>query len=126
MPAGVPRTTRTAVTARPKTNTSVGQPTSSPPTPSSTGTGPAPVRRTKPASTKPMSAMNRPMPTPIAVLSCIGMALKMTRRRPTRTSSRMTSPSSTTRPIASAQLICDAIENVTKALSPSPVATANG
>ena len=30
------------------------------------------IRRTKPASTKPMSAMNRPMPTEIATFSCGG------------------------------------------------------
>jgi len=70
--------------------------------------------------------MNNPMPTLIAVLSSIGIALKITVRRPTSTSTVMSSPSSTTRPIASAQLICDATEKVTKALSPSPVATAKG
>ena len=30
------------------------------------------IRRTKPASTKPISAMNRPMPTEIATLSWAG------------------------------------------------------
>jgi hypothetical protein len=38
----------------------------------------------------------------------------------------MTKPSSTTSPIASSQLICEATEKVTNALSPSPVAMANG
>ena len=38
----------------------------------------------------------------------------------------MTSPSSTTRPIASAHDIWDAIPNATKAFKPSPVAIANG
>jgi hypothetical protein len=122
----VRRATSTAVSSRPNTKTTVGQPLRSPPTPSSTGTGPVPVRRTNPASTRPMSAMNRPMPTLIAVFSATGMALKTATRKPVSTSSPMTRPSSTTSPIASAQLICDATENVTKALSPRPVAIANG
>ena len=94
--------------------------------PSSTGTGPAPVRRTKPASTRPMSAMNRPMPTEIATFSWAGTAWKTAVRKPVSTSTRMTRPSSTTRPIASAQVIWLAIENATKALSPRPVASASG
>jgi hypothetical protein len=122
----VRRTSSTAVSSRPITKTTVGQPCSSPPTPSWTGTGPASVRRTKPASTSPISAMNRPMPTLMAVFSSIGIALKIAVRRPTRTRTAITMPSSTTSPMASAQLICDATEKVTKALRPSPVATANG
>ena len=70
--------------------------------------------------------MNRPMPTLIAVLSCSGIALKTALRKPVSTSSVMIRPSSTTSPIASAQLICEAIEKVTKTLSPRPVAIANG
>jgi hypothetical protein len=70
--------------------------------------------------------MNRPIPTLIAVLSSIGIALKIAVRRPTRTRIAITMPSSTTRPMASAQLIWDATEKVTKALSPSPAARANG
>ena len=116
----VRRATSTAVSSRPKTNTSVGQPRSSPPTPSCTGTGPTSVRRTKPASTRPISAMNRPMPTLIAVFSCIGIALKTAVRRPASTRTAMTMPSSTTRPIASAQLICDATENVDEGVEPEP------
>ena len=38
----------------------------------------------------------------------------------------MISPSMTTSPMASAQLICDAMEKATKAFSPSPVASASG
>ena len=34
------------------------------------------IRRTKPASTKPISAMNRPMPTEIAIFSWAGTAWK--------------------------------------------------
>ena len=84
------------------------------------------MRRTKPASTKPISAMNSPMPTLMAVLSWAGIALKTAPRTPVSTSTAMTMPSSTTRPIASAQLICVAMEKVTKAFSPSPVAIAKG
>ena len=99
--APVPRrATNTVVSSRPTTNTSVGQPCKLPPTPNSTGTGPAAVRRTKPASTKPMSAMNRPMPTLMAVFSCAGMAWKTAVRKPVSTSRVMTTPSSTTSPMA--------------------------
>ena len=96
--------------------------------PSSTGTGPVPVRRTKPASTSPMMVMNRPMPTEIAVLSSPGMARKTACLNPVSTSARMMTPSMTIRPIASAQVMSGslAIPKVTKALSPRPVASARG
>ena len=122
--------TYSAITrSRPSTKTSTGQPSSWPPIaeldrhggPATSG-----MRRTKPASTKPISAMNRPMPTEIAVLSCAGTAWKTAVRKPVSTSTRMIRPSSTTRPIASAQVIWLAIENATNALSPSPVASASG
>ena len=120
------RTTSTIVRSSPITNTSVGQPRSWVATPSSTGTGRFAVRRTKPASTKPISAMNSPMPTPIAVLSCGGMAWNTAVRKPVSTSAVITRPSSTTRPIASGQLIRLAMPNATNAFSPRPVAIANG
>ena len=47
-------------------------------------------------------------------------------RNPVRTSTVMTRPSRTTRPMASAQLISLAMEKVTKAFRPSPVARAKG
>ena len=50
-------------------NTTTGHPTRFPPAPSSTGTGPDWVRRTNPASTKPISAMNKPIPTEIAIFN---------------------------------------------------------
>ncbi len=84
------------------------------------------MRRTKPASTKPISAMNRPMPTEIATLSCAGTAWKTAFRKPVSTSTRITRPSITTRPIASAQVIWLAIEKATKAFRPRPVASASG
>ena len=84
------------------------------------------IRRTKPASTKPISAMNRPMPTEIATLSWAGTAWKTASRKPVSTSTRITRPSITTRPIASAQVIWLAIENATNAFRPSPVASASG
>ena len=46
--------------------------------------GPVPVRRTKPASTRPMIVMNSPMPTLIAVLSEVGTARKTAVRSITR------------------------------------------
>jgi hypothetical protein len=75
----VRRATSTAVSSSPTTKTTVGQPCSCPAGPSCSGTvvpAASGMRRTKPASTRPMSAMNSPMPTLMAVLSCIGMALK--------------------------------------------------
>ena len=70
--------------------------------------------------------MKRPMPTEIAILSCAGTAWKTASRKPVSTRTRMIRPSRTTRPMASAQVIWLAIEKVTKALSPSPVASASG
>ena len=54
------------------------------------------------------------------------MAWKTAIRNPVSTSTRMTTPSITTSPIASAQVIWLAIANATKALRPSPVARASG
>ena len=62
-------TIKAIVKKRPKAKTMIGQPTRVPPSPSVTGTGPEDVRRTKPASTRPMRAMNRPIPTEIAIFS---------------------------------------------------------
>jgi hypothetical protein len=126
-----PRTTRTSstdVSSRPATKTTVGQPASAPPTPSSTGTGPPAGLLTKPASTKPMNVMNRPIPTLIAVFRADGTAWKIAVRCPVSTSTEMMSPSSTTRPIASAQVMPGslAIPKVTKAFRPRPVASASG
>ena len=73
-----------------------------------------------------MSAMNRPMPTEIATLSWLGTAWNTAVRNPVSTSTRMTKPSSTITPMASAQVIWLAIEKATNALSPRPVASASG
>ena len=78
------------------------------------------TRRTKPASTKPMKAMNRPIPTEIATFSCDGTAWKTAFRKPVSTSTRMTRPSITISPIAAAQVICGAIATATKAFRPEP------
>ena len=55
--------------------------------PSSTGTvvRPRGYGARSPASTKPMSAMNRPMPTQIAIFSCAGTAWKTAFRNPVST-----------------------------------------
>ncbi|CAB4898940.1 unannotated protein [freshwater metagenome] len=55
---------------RPKPKMIIGHPTRVPLSPSVTGTGPAPVRRTNPASTRPINVMKSPIPTEIAILSC--------------------------------------------------------
>ena len=120
------RTISAMMRSVPKTNTTVGQPTRLPFTPRPTGTGPAAVRRTKPASTNPIRAMNRPIPTEIAILICAGTALNTATRNPVSTSTKMIRPSRTTRPIAAAHVICDAIPTATNVLSPRPVANARG
>ena len=127
-----PRTLRTQsaiMSARPRQNTSTGQPPRWPSTPSWTGTvvwKASGMRVTTRASTKPMRAMNRPIPTEIATLSCCGTAWKTALRKPVSTSSRITMPSSTTRPIAAPQVDWRAIVLATNALRPSPVARASG
>ena len=73
------RTHRAISRASPAAKTSTGHPESSPPSPSCTGTvvcAASGMRVTNPASTKPISAMKRPIPTEIATLSCVGTAWK--------------------------------------------------
>ncbi len=120
------RATSTATSSRPTENTRTGQPSRAPPMPSSTGTGPTAVRRTNPPSTRPMSAMNSPMPTPMAVLSCSGTAVNTAVRNPVSTSTVMSRPSITTSPIAAGQDMVLAMPKATNALRPSPAASANG
>ncbi len=103
-----PRTLRvisTIASSSPITKTSSGHPANDPLMPSSTGVARLAGIRTNPASTKPMKAMNRPMPTLIAVLSSIGTALNTAVRNPVSTSTRMIRPSSTTMPIASGHVM---------------------
>ena len=114
------------INRRPKQNTTIGQPTRVPPSPSVTGTGPAPVRRTKPASTRPINAIKRPIPTEIAIFSCAGTAPNTAFLKPVRTRMVMMIPSRTTSPIASAHDICDAILTATNVFRPRPVASASG
>ena len=84
------------------------------------------IRRTKPASTNPISAMKSPMPTEMATLSWRGTAWKTASRNPVSTSTRIRTPSITTRPMASAQVICEATATARNALRPRPVAIASG
>ena len=123
------RTTRAMVSSRPKQNTTVGQPIRRLPTPSCTGTvvlATSGMRRTNPASTKPMKAMNRPMPTLMDCLRASGMTFITHSRRPVTTSRVMTMPSSTTMPMAAGQDITAASWKATTALRPRPAAIANG
>ena len=128
--APLTRVTHRAITSsRPKAKTSTGQPDRVPLAPSCTGTVvllASGMRRTTPESTNPIRVMNRPMPTEIATLSCAGTAWKTAVRKPVSTRTRMIRPSRTTRPIASAQVICWATVNATNAFSPRPVASASG
>ena len=111
--------------------TNDGQPSSWPSMPSPTGTvvpAASGMRRTKPALTRPMKAMNMPMPTTIAAFRLAGTALNTAVRKPVRTSTSMVRPETTTRPMASAQVSPGFAATVTamKALTPRPVAMANG
>ena len=90
---------------RPNPNTTIGQPTRFPLSPSVTGTGPAPVRRTKPESTRPIKVMKRPIPTEIAIFNCCGTARNTAVRNPVRTKTVIMMPSRTMRPIASAHVM---------------------
>ena len=120
----------------PKAKITIGHPTSCPPSPSSRGTADGlelvlpqttfGVLLTKPASTRPMSAIKSPIPTEIATLSDVGIALKTATRKPVRTRTRINIPSIKTNPIACSQVEFLAIETATKVLSPKPVASARG
>ena len=129
MAPGTLRTHRAINSNIPKAKTRTGQPVSTPVAPSCTGTGvlaASGMRATKPASTKPINAMKRPIPTEMAVFSDVGTAWKTAVRKPVSTSTRMITPSITTSPIASAHDIWLAIANATNAFSPSPAARASG
>ncbi len=120
------RATSVAVTTRPSTNTRIGR-----------------CRRfgvrvtigwpdfgwtTRPAFTRPMKAMNRPIPMPMARLRSIGMAFSTASRNPVSTSPVMTRPSTTMTPMACGQVRPSAPTRVkaTNAFRPSPAASANG
>ena len=98
------RAMSTPMMSRPSTKMTVGMVLIDPPSPSCTGGAATPLERTNPESTRPMNAMNRPMPTVIAVFSGAGTALKIISRRLVADSSTMIRPLMTTRPIASAQV----------------------
>ncbi len=117
------RTISTAVMTRVSTNRAVGIVAIDPPTPRPTGGELRPVEVTRPLSTKPMKAMNRPMPTVIAVLRASGTASKIIRRSPVTASSTMMSPLMTTRPIASGQVTPPTIPTARNELMPSPPRT---
>ncbi len=100
---GTLRTHSTNMSSSPATNTKVGQPVRDPSLPSWTGVPFAVV--TNFALYRPRKAMNSPMPTAIAVLRKAGTASKTALRKPLSTSSRMTTPSMTTRPMAPPQVM---------------------
>ncbi|OQA21254.1 MAG: hypothetical protein BWY60_00753 [Actinobacteria bacterium ADurb.Bin346] len=83
---------------------------------------------TKPASWAPIKAINRPMPTPIAYFSPIGMAFMRIILSFVRTIIRTSRPSITIIPIACCHVIPSPsiIVNVTTAFIPIPEASAKG
>lgn len=81
---------------------------------------------TKPEFTNPMKAMKRPIPTVMAILSSIGTASKIMRRRPVAARSTMSAPLMSTSAIASGQVTWPTMVKATKALIPRPAANAKG
>jgi hypothetical protein len=106
--------------------TTVGSVAMEPWSPSCTGGEATPLGRTKPASTRPMNAMNRPMPTVMAVFSSAGTALKISTRRPVDARSTMMRPLMTTRPIASGHVTCPTTLTARNELMPRPAAMPKG
>lgn len=123
------RASRPMVSSTPRQKTRTGHPESRPVPPNCTGTvvwAMSGIRVTNPASTKPMKAMKRPMPTLIACFIDWGIACMTASRSPVTTSTQISRPSRTIRPIASSQLISGAIWKATTALRPRPAASASG
>ena len=113
------------MTSSPTMNTRVGTEVMEPLSPSWTG-GPAVVARTKPESTNPMKAMNRPMPTVMAAFSSLGTARKMAVRAPVTPKRTIRMPLMTTRPMASAQVTSWITATARKELMPRPAASPKG
>ncbi len=116
---------------RPSTKVRVGQELMEPSMPRPTGTvvpAASGTRRTKPASTSPIMAMNMPIPTPMAAFMDAGMARKTAERKPETASSTMMMPSRTTRPMASGQVSPSPATMVTatRVLRPRPAAMPKG
>ena len=129
-----PRTLRAArmpQVTRPTTKTTPDQLTMEPPTPKLTGTVvfmSSVLRVTKPESTTPTKAMNRPIPTVIADFRDAGMALKTASRKPETARITMMMPSMTTSPMASGQ-VSPSVETkvtATRVLMPRPAAIPKG
>ena len=118
------RATSAALSASPTTKIPIGHVVSSAASPSGVG----PVLVTTPAFTSPISAMNAPMPIPIARLRSIGIAFRTASRTPVRTRIVMMTPSTTITPIAcgNESPFAATSVNATNAFSPSPAASANG
>ena len=96
------RTKSATSSTSPITKIAIGQPTRLPFTPSCSSGVPG---RTMPASARPISAMNRPMPTEMAERSTRGTASKTALRKPVSTRIVIARPSQNTRPMAETQLI---------------------
>ena len=125
------RTTSPPQISRPRTKTRVGQVAIEPLIPRPTGTvvpAASGTRRTKPESTRPIMAMNRPIPTPIEAFKLAGIELKTASRKPVTARRTMMMPSMTTRPMASGQVSPSVATKVTatRVLMPRPAAMPNG
>src|SRR5699024_299380 len=81
---------------------------------------------TNPEFTKPMKAINKPMPTVIATFRACGTALKIAVQIPVAPRTTITAPLMTTNPIASGQVTSCTTETARKLFIPSPAAKAKG
>ena len=130
-PPGTFRMTMKEQIMRPMTKTSAGQVEIDPLIPRLTGTvvcAASGTRVTNPPSTRPIMAMNMPMPTPIAAFIDCGMASKTAVRKPEMASRTMMMPSMTTRPMDSCQVspLVATMLTPTKVFIPKPAAMAKG
>ena len=118
-----PRAVRTIITSRPPSAIS-GAPAVSTPSPIPV----ASLLTVMPASRRPTSVMNRPMPTPIESLISCGTARMIASRSPAITSTSAIRPSITTHAIATGHgSFWPRIRSkATIAFSPRPEASANG
>jgi hypothetical protein len=118
---GKPIARRAIVTTIPKSVIATGQVVNS-----ARSTGVPSPRMTSPEFTRPMKAMNSPIPIAIAFLSSSGIARMTASRSPMITRIVTASPSTTTSPIASGNPSPSFATSVkaTSAFSPSPGAIA--
>ncbi len=112
------------ISSRVPAKSRTGQPASSPAGPRVSGV--ASPGWTKPPLTRPMMAMNRPMPMVMPCLRASGIAFMIISRSPVTTSSMITTPYITHMPMACGQVICGTTCPAITPDTESPAARASG